>query len=235
MTWLNPWAWLGLAVLAAPILIHLLGRRRPVRLQFPTLRFLGASRQLPARRRRIHDVPLLLVRLAVLALAVAALAQPRISRWRASASATVARAIVVDASDSMSRGTATGGTAIEAARTRAETIARESATARIFETTDPRAAVPAATAWLDEQPSRRELVMVSDFQRGTVDRSDFTSIRADIGIRFEAIEAQRPETADGADVTRGTQVLRPSLRLDANATAVEWRPVATSGGRALES
>ena len=115
MIWLNPWAWLGLLGVALPVLIHLLGRGHARVHRFPTLRFLGASRLLPTRRTRIHDLPLLLVRIGAVALAVAALAQPLVltAKRARSLDRGLARAIVVDTSASMRRATPGGTSAIE--------------------------------------------------------------------------------------------------------------------------
>jgi len=74
--WQQPWAWLGALTIALPIVIHLLGRRRPRPIQFPTLRFIGVSKVAPARRHRLNDIPLLIARIAILLAATAALAQP---------------------------------------------------------------------------------------------------------------------------------------------------------------
>ena len=65
MFWRQPAAWFGLVALAVPILVHLLGRRPPTPLRFPTLRFLDVSTIVPARRHRLNDVRLLIVRLAI--------------------------------------------------------------------------------------------------------------------------------------------------------------------------
>src|SRR5439155_23533783 len=62
--------------MAAPILIHLLVQRRAERFPFPTLRFLQPTRLAAIRRHLLEDIPLLLVRAAILAAAVAALAGP---------------------------------------------------------------------------------------------------------------------------------------------------------------
>ena len=76
--WLNPSALFALAAAAAPILIHLLIRRRAERLPFPTLRFLQPTRLAAIRRHLLDDLPLLVVRVALLSAAVAALAGPLI-------------------------------------------------------------------------------------------------------------------------------------------------------------
>jgi hypothetical protein len=76
MTWLVPAAFAGLGLLLLPVLAHLLGRDEPRRTVVPTLRFLDTTRAAPVRRTRLHDVPLLLLRLLVLLVAVLALARP---------------------------------------------------------------------------------------------------------------------------------------------------------------
>ena len=103
IAWLNPGAWVGLAVLAGPVLVHLLLRHRAARILFPSLRFVRASRTAAVRLRPPSDLLLLALRLATLGLAVVALAQPlllapaRVAAWNA----RLARAVVVDVSDSM--------------------------------------------------------------------------------------------------------------------------------------
>jgi hypothetical protein len=79
MTFLNPWAWLGLIAVAVPIAAHLLSRRSAKRQVFPTLRFLPASVLRPVRRSRFTDLWLLALRCLVIVVAVAAVAQPA---WR---------------------------------------------------------------------------------------------------------------------------------------------------------
>ena len=103
MIWRNPLAWLGIAAVAIPILVHLIGRRKPRLLPFPTLRFVNIAPTLPSRRHRLTDLPLLAVRVAMIAAAVAALAQPWWPRPAARTSGVIARALVVDSSVSMTR------------------------------------------------------------------------------------------------------------------------------------
>ena len=76
MIWLNPLALVAVALISAPLLIHLLVQRRAERFPFPTLRFLRPTRLAAIRRHLLEDIPLLLVRAAILAAAAAALAGP---------------------------------------------------------------------------------------------------------------------------------------------------------------
>jgi hypothetical protein len=66
---------LGLGVLALPVLIHLLSRRRHVVIDWAAMQFLPAGHA-SRRRRWLDDLPLLLLRLGILALIVTALATP---------------------------------------------------------------------------------------------------------------------------------------------------------------
>ena len=190
----NPWAWLGVAAIAAPVLIHLLARRPARRMPFPTLRFLPATRLAPIRRGRLTDIGLLLVRCGVILAAVTALAQPdwfpdppdRTGRQE------VARAILVDTSWSMSREAVAGGTASAAARREADDLRASATTARLAESPAPAGALAAAVNWLSHQPMRRELVLVSDFQTGTIEAGDLNATPAGIGIRLVRIDARAP-------------------------------------------
>ena len=76
MIFLNPAALVALAAIAAPILIHILIQRQAERFPFPTLRFLQPTRLAAIRRHLLDDLPLLAVRIALLAAAAAALAGP---------------------------------------------------------------------------------------------------------------------------------------------------------------
>ena len=175
MIWQNPWAWLGLLALAVPVLIHLLGRRSARVQRFPTLRFVAPSQPMATRRTRITDVPLLLVRMGILAAAVAALALPLLltaDRERDLGRA-LARAIIVDTSASM---TGAGSDTSVAAR------ASDAATSVVIRTREPALALRGAVAWLGNQPGRREVVVVSDFQTGTIDSADLAYVPRDIGV-----------------------------------------------------
>ena len=66
----------GLAALAVPVLLHLRRRERERPMRFPSLMFLQRVSITTARRRRITDWPLLLVRATIVALAVLAFARP---------------------------------------------------------------------------------------------------------------------------------------------------------------
>jgi len=189
MIWQNPWAWTGLLLLALPVLIHLLGRRSARIQPFPTLRFLSESRLQAVRRTKLTDVLLLSVRGAILLAAVAALAQPlRLTDTRARATAVqIARALVIDTSYSMRRSTATGETAAAAARREADRLGAAASASLRLETAEPARALPGAAAWLRQQPVRGEIVVVSDFQNGTLDAAALAAVPPAVGLRLEPV------------------------------------------------
>lgn len=93
-----------LATLAAaiPVLLHMISRQRAKQLPFSTLRFLRISVEKTRRRRRLHDVALMLLRAAALLLIALGLARPTLTRlaalWGGADSAVV---VVLDNSASM--------------------------------------------------------------------------------------------------------------------------------------
>ena len=222
MIWNNPWAWAGLLSLAVPVLVHLLGRRRPTPLPFPSLRFLTETRLVPARRHRLNDIPLMLVRAAILLLAVAALAQPAFFS-AAPTSRLRARAVIVDASASMNRPTANGQTALAAARARAAVLTEGATSSQVIESASLRDALAGATAWLEGQPGVDELVIVSDLQTGTVTRADLSGVPAHIGLVLEAIDVAAGEPP-ASIVDRPTGAIEMRMQVGQEGTTAVWQP-----------
>jgi hypothetical protein len=224
MIWRMPWAWIGLAAVAVPIVIHLLGRRRVRHQPFPSLRFLDVAKLLPARRHRISDVPLLLVRAAVLAAAVGALAQPFLLTASRRQDLGRAVAVVVDTSASMARITSGGTPALEAARAEAKRISAEATTSTMVESSQPARAIAGAVAWLETRPGRRELAVVSDFQTGTIDATAIDAVPPQLGIRLVKVDGPFPAAAE--TVTRhGAISLSTRVTPGSTGIAVEWTPV----------
>jgi hypothetical protein len=92
----------GLAALLVPIVIHLRHREWEQPRRFPSLMFLRRIPIRTARRRRITDWLLLLLRAGVFALLVAAFARPFFHRRETTAAAAPARAVVLLLDRSMS-------------------------------------------------------------------------------------------------------------------------------------
>jgi hypothetical protein len=190
---------------------------------------------LPTRRTRVHDAALLAVRLGILAAAVAALAQPLVltSNRTRRLDASLARAIIVDTSASMSRLAATGERAVDAARASAKRLAGEAQTSTIVESADPSRAIAGAAAWLARQPGRRELAIVSDFQVGSLDSTAVASIPSTLGVRLDRI-AIRPVNAPIADSALfGGAVVVAKIAASNDRTDVEWAASASSRGDSI--
>ena len=227
MTWQAPWTWLGLAVVALPVMIHLLGRGTARRQRFPTLRFFGAARPLPTRYTRLHDRLLLAVRAAILVAAVAALARPLFfaARRVTDSSAALARAVIVDTSTSMQRMTSTGERAIDVATRLGQSLADSATVGIVLRTARPAGAIAGAVAWLGRQMGRGEVAIVSDFQAGAIDSVDLAAIPRNVGVHPVAIRDLRASAAGDVlqvqtAVGSGTVIAHVALAHDR--TDVEW-------------
>jgi hypothetical protein len=191
MIWLAPAALAALALVAGPILVHLLRSRRAPRRDFPTLRFIRPSTASSVRLRLPSDLLVLLVRCSVVAAAVLALARPllltdaRVAGWNA----RTARAVVVDTSASMSE-TGDGNRAASEASASAAGELNGVFASRRFETPDLAAGLSRAVAWLETvPPARREIVLVSDFHDGAMDPKARAAVPGSIGVRFVPVGA----------------------------------------------
>jgi aerotolerance regulator-like protein len=79
MAFLNASLLAGGALMAIPVLLHLLMRQKPRQLVFPALRFVKERRESNTRRLRLRHWLLLALRCAAVALAVLALARPSVA------------------------------------------------------------------------------------------------------------------------------------------------------------
>lgn len=103
MTFVNPLLLAGTALVVLPIVLHLIMRRKPRRLEFPALRFLQKRRDTNQRRLRLRHLLLLALRMALIVLLALALARPSIKTAGAlgSSEAPVAAVVVFDTSKRM--------------------------------------------------------------------------------------------------------------------------------------
>lgn len=217
MAWLSPAAFLGLVAVAGPILVHLLRRRHARRLTVPSVRFVAGADESSAHLRRLADRRLLLVRVAIVVAAVLALARPllltggRAARW----AERVSRAVVVDTSESV-RGTITSE-AIAAASVGAGPVTT-------VEARDIAAGLKQAVAWLSHAPpSRREIVVLSDFQRGALAETDLAAVPPELGVRLvRAALPFAPEDPVRLRVLSHDAVCAGRVDLDAESTAASW-------------
>lgn len=103
MVFANPLLLLGAGLIAVPIILHLIMRRKPRQLEFPALRFLQLRHETNQRRLRLRHLLLLLLRAAAIALLALALARPSVKFAGAigSVEAPVAAALVFDTAPRM--------------------------------------------------------------------------------------------------------------------------------------
>jgi len=104
MTFLNLSLLAGTALVALPIVLHLVMRRRPRFVEFPALRFVARRHDTNRRQLRLRHLLLLALRMALIALVALALARPRLKAsggGLGSQRAPVAAALVFDTSKRM--------------------------------------------------------------------------------------------------------------------------------------
>jgi len=100
----NPWALWGLFLAAAPIVIHLLNRRRFKVLHWAAMEFLLASSRKNYRRMRIEQLLLLALRVLMIVVLVLLVAQPTVKRGALAAVAEKPRFVLLVMDTSMSMG-----------------------------------------------------------------------------------------------------------------------------------
>jgi hypothetical protein len=233
LRWLNPVALVGLVAVAGPILVHLLRRQRAPRMPFASLRFVRAASTAAVRLRLPSDAWLLVLRTAVIAAAAVALAQPivvtpaRRSAW----DERISRAIVVDTSASMT------------------TLAQRASEAAAAEETGVASAVripvdrlrdgilQASDALANAVPSRREIVVISDFRLGSLSASEAALVAPGVGLRFVTLgDPGAPHEFDGSMIAGapGIEAQLPRVRVTSEGTSVRFTPArATDAGLRL--
>jgi hypothetical protein len=234
MIWLLPAAFTGLLLLAGPIAIHLLTRRSARRMPFPTIRFLRESRSTAVRPRKPSDLGLLLLRLTIVGAAVAAAAQPlivtpfRVAQWNA----RIVRAIVIDTSDSMRQPDQAGHSASETAAAIAHSESGGAVQTVRIETSDLHDGLLRAVRQLDRvPPARREIVVVSDFQQGTVNDDALAVVPGHVGLRFlrtGRLPTSHSWNAGAIEGWRGGRWDR-AVTIDRSSTTATWTRVDGTG------
>jgi hypothetical protein len=108
MSFLAPLFFVALAAVAVPIFVHLIQRERKDIVEFPSLMFIRKIPYQSVERRRIHNWPLLLMRIAAMALVIAAFSRPFFATEAATAAITASGdrevVILLDRSASMAYG-----------------------------------------------------------------------------------------------------------------------------------
>lgn len=103
----NPWLLGGLALLAAPVLLHLWQRRRFDVVEWPAMDFLFEAQTRNRRRLRLEDMLLMLLRMLAVALVVFSVARPLV---RGKATQEDERLLILDDSFSMEASAGLGTT-----------------------------------------------------------------------------------------------------------------------------
>ncbi|MFM8634109.1 MAG: BatA domain-containing protein [Planctomycetia bacterium] len=103
LSFLAPMLLGGAALVAVPVMLHMLMRQKPVKREFPALRFLKTRVIANRRRLRLTHLLLLLARMAALAVLALAMARPvlRNAGWLADAEGPVAAVLVFDTAPRM--------------------------------------------------------------------------------------------------------------------------------------
>jgi hypothetical protein len=101
MTFLNPLFLLGLVAAAVPVLIHLLTRRKPRRVEFSSVEFLREVRLVELRRFRLREWLLLALRVLAVACLALALGRPALRGAARGGGGSTAALLLVDRSYSM--------------------------------------------------------------------------------------------------------------------------------------
>ena len=103
LSFITPMLLGGAALVAVPLVLHLIMRRKPVPHEFPALRFLRERAVANRRRLQVSHLFLLLLRMAALSLLALALARPvlRGAGWLADGEGPVAAALVFDTAPRM--------------------------------------------------------------------------------------------------------------------------------------
>jgi len=99
------WGFLFAALAAIiPVVLHMINRQKVKHLPFPTLRFLRISVEKTRRRKRIHDVLLMLIRALVLIVIALGIAEPRLKKLTSFLGGGARSAVVIVLDNSASMG-----------------------------------------------------------------------------------------------------------------------------------
>ena len=161
MTFVFPLLLGGLALLAVPVLIHLIMRQKPRTLPFPAFQFLLQRHRTNLRKLRLRHLLLLALRLLVLAAVVLALARPRVfsEQLALAADRPVAAVLLFDTSYSMDYRVSGGASRLEEAKKRGLELLDELPEGSRVAVLDTAEGVPSGPgAWLASPQQARERV-----------------------------------------------------------------------------
>lgn len=174
-----PWALLGLAAAAFPVLLHLFARREPPTVVFPATRYLAETARAHHRRLTLQHWLLLVVRTFLILALVLAAAGPTLPSGGVSTHAPSALTIVLD--NSLSSAATAGGTPmLEQLRAPAREILR--------------AARPDDALWLvtaDGLPRRGTAIELEALVAALTSQPRRLDLGAAIGVAREAMASER--------------------------------------------
>jgi hypothetical protein len=201
LTVLHPWLLAGLGAASLPVLIHLIGRRRAPIIHFAAFDFLSAVNRRLARRERLRQLLLLLLR--TLAVVCLVLAVARIVPANQSAAPASQRrlALVLDASASMAF-RARGTTLLE----RGRDIAKE-----VVSHLSAGDAVSLVIAGRDVRVPFQSPTLSHSAVRAAIDEVGEPAGVADLGAAIERALAQLGEDGEGATLVVITDLSKNSF------------------------
>ncbi len=236
MSFLNPLFLLGLAAIAAPLIVHLVRRTRARKVEFPSLMFVRQVPQKTIRKRTMQNLLLLLLRTLAFLLLVLAFTRPYFSSDKSDpARGERANVILLDTSFSMRY-----GKRFEQMKARAKTLIDESRgnepTALLSfgggyevlsrfskDTTKLRALADnvqpgwsgtdytqalrgAAELFKEVKANNKRLIVLSDFQAAGVNQAE-ARFQLDPAIKFVPIDLSEPESSNVAVTDLAAQPL----------------------------
>lgn len=143
MTFIHPLMLGGVALVALPIVLHLLMRQQPKHFLFPAVRFIQRQVKTNQRKLRLRHLLLLLMRILLVALMGLALARPRLFSDRLTLGGDQAAAVVLIIDTSATMEYSTGGqTRLDAAKERAGELLQdvsEQGRVAVLDTAEPTA------------------------------------------------------------------------------------------------
>lgn len=213
LSFLSPLLLGGAALVAAPIILHLVMRRTPVPHAFPALRFLQQRAIANRRRLQLSHLLLLLLRMAAIVLLALALARPvlRGAGWLPGTEGPVAAALVFDTAPRM--------TLREGNRTRLEQ------------------AVGLARGLLEKLPAESRIAILDT--AGTA--AAFDPTRAATEVRLDRLEAATPVVSLPAAIVEARRLLetaelqRRELYVFTDCSQGAWEGAAAPTAEATEA
>lgn len=181
LQWLVPMAAVGALALLVPLLLHLLSRRPPDVVSFPSLQLLRRAALRPTQRARLTDIPLLVVRMAVLGAAVLALMQPA---WQHREAGVAASPSVLVLRDTTALPLEESATVDERRGLGSMDSTGTHTDVRLLAPAQLRDGLHAAVAWLSTRPAPRVLEVHSRFPLWAIDSADVQALPADITLRL---------------------------------------------------